>query len=99
MDDLKADSHVSECDVDFSTGAPVISFDAVCLGHSNVASSYAYPEEEIPEECVGTSMALGRGMGDGNATLAAQSYIIWLRSCFSKIIAGPVGRRWHVVSS
>lgn len=80
MADLKEESHVSDCDVDFSTGAPVISFDAVCLGHSNVASSYAYPEEEIPAECVGTSMALGRGMGTGNSALAAQSYIIWLRN-------------------
>ena len=80
MDDVKEDSHVTECDVDFSTGAPVISFDAVCLGHSNVASSYAYLEEDLPEGCVGTSMVLGRGMGDGNCALAAQSYIIWLRN-------------------
>ena len=79
MDDVKPDSHVSECDVDFSTGAPVISFDAVCLGHSNVASSYAYLEEDMPAECLGTSMALGRGMGDGNCAFAAQSYIVWLR--------------------
>ena len=45
-----------------------------------MASSYAYPVDPIPEECVGTSMALGRGMGDGNSALAAQSYIIWLRN-------------------
>ena len=80
MADVKEDSHVTECDVDFSTGAPVISFDAVCLGHSNVASSYAYLEDDIPEDCVGTSMALGRGMGEGNCAFAAQSYIIWLRN-------------------
>lgn len=80
MDDIKPDSHVSECDVDFSTGAPVISFDTVCLGHSNVASSEAYLEDELPADCVGTSMALARGMGDGNCALAAQSYIIWLRN-------------------
>ena len=80
MADLKEESHVSECDVDFSTNAPVISFDAVCLGHSNVASSEAYLEDELPSDCVGTSMALARGMGEGNAGLAAQSYIIWLRN-------------------
>ena len=80
MADLKEESHVSECDVDFSTNAPVISFDAVCLGHSNVASSEAYLEDELPADCVGTSMALARGMGTGNAGLAAQSYIIWLRN-------------------
>jgi len=80
MADLKPESHVSECDVDFSTGAPVISFDTVCLGHSNVASSEAYLEDELPSDCIGTSMALARGMGDGNCALAAQSYIIWLRN-------------------
>ena len=80
MADLKPESHVSECDVDFSTGAPVISFDTVCLGHSNVASSEAYLEDELPADCIGTSMALARGMGEGNAGLAAQSYIIWLRN-------------------
>lgn len=52
---VKPDSHVSDCDVDFSTGAPVISFDAVCFGHSNVASSYAYLEEDMSAECLGTS--------------------------------------------
>ena len=80
MADIKPDSHVSECDVDFSTGSPVISFDTVCLGHSNVASSEAYLEDELPSDCIGTSMALARGMGEGNAGLAAQSYIIWLRN-------------------
>lgn len=80
MADVKEDSHVSECDVDFSTGAPVISFDAVCLGHSNVASSYAYLEEELPADCIGTSWALGRGIGEGNCALAAQTYTVWLRN-------------------
>ena len=80
MADIKPESHVSDCDVDFSTNAPVISFDTVCLGHSNVASSEVYLDDSLPAECVGTSMALGRGMGDGNAGLAAQSYIIWLRN-------------------
>ena len=80
MADIKPDSHVSECDVDFSTGSPVISFDTVCLGHSNVASSEAYLEDVLPADCIGTSMALARGMGEGNAGLAAQSYIIWLRN-------------------
>ena len=74
------EQHVSAIDVDFSTGAPVVQFDSICLGHSNVASSYAYLDQELPEECVGTSMALARGMGEGNAALAPQSYIIWLRN-------------------
>ena len=82
MRNLKQDEeqHVSALDVDFSTGAPVVQFDSVCLGHSNVASSYAYLDQDLPADCVGTSMALGRGMGDGNCAFAAQSYIIWLRN-------------------
>lgn len=83
MDDLTEESSVSECDIDFSTGAPVISFDAICLGQGGVASSYAYPKDAIPNDCVGTSMALGRGMGTGEGALAAQSYIIWLRNSSS----------------
>ncbi len=68
---------VSAIDVDFSTGAPVIQFDAMCLGHSNVASSEVLLEDDLPQELRGTSWALGRGNGtDGK--LVAQSYVIWL---------------------
>ena len=82
MAQLKPDTeqHVSAIDVDFSSGAPVVLFDTVCLGHSNVASSYAYLDQDIPEDCIGTCMALGRGMSDEHSGLAAQSYIIWLRN-------------------
>ena len=62
MRNLRQDEeqHVSTLDVDFSIGAPVVQFDSVCLGHSNVASSYAYLDQDLPADCVGTSMALGR---------------------------------------
>lgn len=62
MRNLRQDEeqHVSALDVDFSIGAPVVHFDSVCLGHSNVASSYAYLDQDLPADCVGTSMALGR---------------------------------------
>ena len=81
MDSLNPNEEqsVSAIDVDFSSGAPVIQFDSICLGHSNVASSYAYLDQDLSDDMVGTSMALGRGMGEGNAALAAQSYVIWLR--------------------
>ena len=71
------EQHVSSIDVDFSTGSPVIEFDAMCLGHSNVASSEAYLEDDLPVELRGTSWALGRGNGE-DGKLTAQSYIIWL---------------------
>ncbi|MCR5535775.1 MAG: hypothetical protein K6F47_11515 [Bacteroidaceae bacterium] len=74
--DLKKKSHLSECDLDFSTNAPVVFFDAICCGHSNVASSYAYLEEPIPEECLGSSMVLGRGKGGESGKITAQSYAV-----------------------
>ena len=79
MDRLAPDheQHVSAIDVDFSTGSPVIQFDAMCLGHSNVASSEVYLEDDLPTELRGTSWALGRGNG-ADGKLTAQSYIIWL---------------------
>ena len=80
MDQLKPDveQHVSSIDVDFSSGAPVIQFDSVCLGHSNVASSQATLDQDLPAELVGTSWALGRGMSE-DGKIKAQTYTIWLR--------------------
>ena len=79
MDRLVPDheQHVSSIDVDFSTGSPVVQFDAMCLGHSNVASSEVYLEDDLPTELRGTSWALGRGNGE-DGKLTAQSYVIWL---------------------
>ena len=81
--DIRDNSQVSECEVDFSTGAPVISFDAVCLGNGNVASSTAFLTETFPTALLGTSMVLGRGMDSGSAGLAAQSYTVWIRNSSS----------------
>ena len=79
MDRLVPDheQHVSAIDVDFSTGAPVVQFDAMCLGHSNVASSEVYLEDDLPEELRGTSWALGRGNGE-DGKIVVQSYVMWL---------------------
>ena len=79
MDRLAPDheQHVSAIDVDFSTGSPVVQFDAMCLGHSNVASSEVYLEDDLPEELRGTSWALGRGNGE-DGKIVVQSYVMWL---------------------
>ena len=71
------EQHVSAIDVDFSSGSPVIQYDVMCLGHSNVASSEAYLEDDLPQELQGTSWALGRGNG-ADGKLVAQSYVMWL---------------------
>jgi len=82
MDNLDPaeEQHVSALDMDFSTAAPVIYFDTVCLGHSNVASSEVILDKELPEELIGLSYALARGMGE-DGSLHPQSYqiqsIVW----------------------
>ena len=73
--------HVSDIDVDFSSGAPVVQYDVMCLGHSNVASSEAYLDQDLPEELRGTSWALGRGNGE-DGKLVAQSYVMWLYGAY-----------------
>jgi hypothetical protein len=77
MDDLdpEAEQHVSSLDVDFSTNAPAVYFDSVCLGHSNVASSEATLDQPLPADCIGIFMAMGRGMGE-DGSLHPQSYEI-----------------------
>ena len=79
MDRLAQDheQHVSDIDVDFSSGSPVVQYDVMCLGHSNVASSEAYLADDLPQELQGTSWALGRGNGE-DGKLCAQSYVMWL---------------------
>ena len=86
MDNLDPaeEQHVSALDMDYSTNAPVIYFDTVCLGHSNVASSEAILDKELPEELIGLSYALARGMGE-DGSLHPQSYQIqsinWRKKC------------------
>ena len=79
MDRLLPDheQHVSSIDVDFSSGGPVVQYDVMCEGHSNVASSEAYLVDDLPQELQGTSWALGRGNG-ADGKLVAQSYVMWL---------------------
>ena len=83
MDNLKPDEeqHVSALNVEFSTAAPVMYFDTVCLGHSNVASSEVILEQKLPEDCTGLSFALARGMGE-DGSIHPQSYQIQLTNSF-----------------
>ena len=77
MDNLDPteEQHVSSLDVDYSTAAPAVYYDTICLGHSNVASSEVVLDQLLPEGCVGLSMALARGMGE-DGSLHPQSYEI-----------------------
>ncbi len=73
--DPAQEQSVSAIDVDYSTNAPVVNFNAVCLGYSNVAASKAHLEENLPSELLGISYALGRGMGE-DGSIHPQSYEI-----------------------
>lgn len=77
--DPNEESHVSSLDVDFSTGAPVAEFNAMCLGHSNVASSEVYLDQQLPAELIGTGICLGRGNGD-DGKIIPQSYLVYIRN-------------------
>ena len=79
MDNLDPteESHVATLDVDFSTGAPVSLFNAQCLGHSNVASSEVYLDQQLPADVVGTGMAIGRS-NDDDGHINAQSYLVYM---------------------
>ena len=79
MDNLRPDeeSHVTALDVDFSTGAPVAMFNAMCLGHSNVASSEVYLDEPLPTDVLGTGVAIGRAC-DEQGHINAQSYLVYM---------------------
>lgn len=81
MDNLDPteESHVSSLDVDFSTGAPVALFNAQCPGHSNVASSEVYLDQELPSEIIGTGVCLGRS-NDVEGHINAQSYLVYMYS-------------------
>lgn len=77
--DPTEDNNVTAIDVDFSTGAPVAQFNAVCLGHSNVASSEVYLSQQLPAEVIGTGVCLGRA-NDPNGKIVAQSYLVCIRN-------------------
>ena len=79
MDDLDPteESHVSSLDVDFSTGVPVAEFNAMCLGHSNVASSEVYLDRPLPADVIGTGICLGRGNG-ADGKIIPQSYLVYI---------------------
>jgi hypothetical protein len=77
--DPTEDNNVTAIDVDFSTGAPVAEFNAMCLGHSNVASSEVYLDQQLPAELIGTGICLGRGNG-ADGKIIPQSYLVYIRN-------------------
>jgi len=63
-DDIKPKSTVTDCQIDFSTGAPVIYFDIISQGMDGVLQSMIYSNKEILKEMVGNSYVLCRSCLD-----------------------------------
>ena len=73
--DPAEENHVSSIDVDYSTNAPVINYNTVCLGQRNIASSEAYLKDPLPVELNGRAFALARGARE-DGSLIPQTYLI-----------------------
>lgn len=72
-DIVASSSSVSDIELDYSTGAPVISHNAVLLGDGNVASSKAVLAEALDSSLSGYSWCVGRGVNE-DGDLLPQSY-------------------------
>jgi hypothetical protein len=59
-EDLMPGSTVTECDIEFTTGAPVIFFDVLSQGMEGVAQSEIYVDKPWPENSRGTVYVLNR---------------------------------------
>ena len=59
-ENIKPTSTVTECELEFSTGAPVIYFDILSQGVEGVSQSMIYPKNNIPDELLGYSYVLCR---------------------------------------
>lgn len=77
--DPTEEQHVSAIDVDFSTGAPVAQFSAMCLGQSGIASSEANLDQALPAEVMGTGMCLCRSC-DEQGHINVQSALVYMRT-------------------
>ena len=81
MDNInpEGDNHVSALDVDFSTGAPVAQFNAMCEGQYNVASSPVELDGALPAEVMGTGMCLCRSC-DAEGHINVQSALVYMNT-------------------
>lgn len=81
MDNINpdGDNHVSALDIDFSTGAPVAQFCAMCEGQPNVASSPVELDAALPAEVMGTGMCLCRSC-DAAGHINVQSALAYMNT-------------------
>ena len=77
--DTTKECNVSALDVDFSTGAPVAQFSAMCQGMYNVAASKVTLDKPLPQEVIGTGMCLCRSC-DEQGHINVQSALVYMRT-------------------
>ncbi len=77
--DTTKECNVSTFDMDFSTGAPVAQFSAMCLGMDNVAASEVTLDTPLPQEVIGTGMCLCRSC-DEQGHINVQSALVYMRT-------------------
>ena len=77
--DPNEEQYVSALDVDFSTGAPVAQFSAMCEGQDGIASSPAHLDQALPTAVMGTGICLCRSCDD-QGHINVQSALVYMNT-------------------
>ena len=64
-EDIQERSYVSEFDVEYSTGGPVVNVDIISEGTPGVSQSEIWMNEEIPADRIGKVYAVSRNLNEG----------------------------------
>ena len=96
MDNIDLErSQVEAFDMDFSTGAPLLSHEGVVYGEPGYAAAYVYPNDRIEGNRTKVSFCLGRGTTAGGKLLS-QSLICYISDHVSgtEITYSHRGGKW-----
>ena len=77
--DPEEESNVSSLNVDFSTGAPVAVFEAMCENKQGYAWSEVHLNGKLPDEVMGTGMCLSRSC-DAEGHINVQSTLVYMNN-------------------
>ena len=91
-DNIKSTSTVSVCEMEFTTGAPVIYFDILSQGISGVSQSEIFPDVSIPPDVVGTSYVLSRPKSNDNFLFATNKVQIKKNTYYGDMIQFNPGK-------
>lgn len=91
-DNIKSTSTVSVCEMEFTTGAPVIYYDILSQGVSGVSQSDIFPDTSIPQDVVGTSYVLCRPKANDNFLFATNKVQIKKNTYYGDMIQFNPGK-------